>query len=131
MVQMCSAPEEAHPLVQAAIERPLGILESLMYRVPLRASGAIASGVALVSLFGAAIPAMAKGGDRAPEAPASVAFECVDPASTPVATPETPTATPETPTATPETPTATPEAADAATNDAGGAGCGAGRLPPG
>src|SRR3954447_6542820 len=112
---MCSAPEEAHPLVQAAIERPLGILESLMYRVPLRASGAIASGVALVSLFGAAIPAMAKGGDRAPEPPAAAAFKCVEPATTPVTTPtpatsETPTATAtsETPTATatPETPTA-------------------------
>src|SRR3954447_3229038 len=112
---MCSAPEEAHPLVQAAIERPLGILESLMYRVPLRASGAIASGVALVSLFGAAIPAMAKGGDRAPEPPAAVAFECVEPVTTPTpapatAPPETPVATPETPTATAttETPTATP-----------------------
>src|SRR3954447_10668198 len=108
---MCSAPEEAHPLVQAAIERPLGILESLMYRVPLRASGAIASGVALVSLFGAAIPAMAKGGDRPPEPPA-VAFKCVEPATTPTpATPQTPTATAtlETPTATAtlETPTAT------------------------
>src|SRR3954453_2803172 len=76
---------------------------AIMYRVPLRASGAIASGVALVSLFGAAIPAMAKGGDRAPEPPAAVAFECVEPATPP----ETPAAPPETPTAPPETPTAT------------------------
>jgi hypothetical protein len=92
-----------------------------MYHVPLRASAAIASGVVLVSLFGAASPALAKGGHVAPPAP--VAFECIDPATTaittpdvavtptaaPVATPDTPVATPDTPVATPDVPATTPD----------------------
>ena len=44
-----------------------------MYHLPLRASATIASGVALVSLFGAASPALAKGGHQSSEAPASAA----------------------------------------------------------
>ena len=53
-----------------------------MYHLPLRASAAIASGVALVSLFGAASPALAKGGHHSSEKPATAA-----PAVTAVDTP--------------------------------------------
>jgi hypothetical protein len=53
-----------------------------MYHLPLRASAAIASGVALVSLFGAASPALAKGGHHSSETPAAAA-----PAATAVDTP--------------------------------------------
>lgn len=44
-----------------------------MYHLPLRASAAIASGLTLVSLFGAASPALAKGGHHSSEAPAAAA----------------------------------------------------------
>src|SRR3954451_6639228 len=51
----------------------LGSLETAMYHLPLRASATIASGVALVSLFGAASPALAKGGHHSSDAPAAAA----------------------------------------------------------
>lgn len=85
-----------------------------MYRVPLRASAAITSGVALVSLFGALSPAMAKGSDRTPEAPPAVAFECVEPATTPVSAPDAPVAAPDAPVAAPDAPVAAPDAPVAA-----------------
>lgn len=78
-----------------------------MYHLPLRASAAIASGVAIVSLFGAASPALAKDGHHGHETPAAAAVAVDTPAvSTPVA--DTPTA--DTPAA--DTPAAPAPAAD-------------------
>jgi hypothetical protein len=75
-----------------------------MYHLPLRASAAIASGVALVSLFGAASPALAKGGhhhrSHAP-ATAAAALEIVAPATPAADAPalDTPAVDPSAPTA--------------------------------
>jgi outer membrane biosynthesis protein TonB len=63
-----------------------------MNHLPLRASAAIASGLALVSLFGAASPALAKGGHHSSETPAAAA-----PAATAVDTPGVDTPAPAAP----------------------------------
>lgn len=89
-------------------------------------------------MFGAASPATAKGGDRAPAAPAPVAFECVQPATAPdapvvapdaaVVAPDAPVAAPDAPVTTPDTPVTTP---DVAINAVGDAGCVAVLVTPG
>src|SRR3954452_22577130 len=108
---ICSrAPEGPHPLV-VAVRCGSRITGDIMYHFPLRASAAIASGVALVSMFGAASPALAKGSDHRPAAPASAAAAPAAPAlgaATP-GVPAAPAADPATPAvpadpATPATP---------------------------
>src|SRR3954470_2322137 len=96
---ICSgAPESPHPFV-VAVRCGSRITGDIMYHFPLRASAAIASGVALVSMFGAASPALAKGSHHESAAPTSAAATPAVPAA-PAATPAVPAA----PAAAPATP---------------------------